>query len=87
LSDLRNGLKDKKIIVWDHNRGFMFQRASVILDDPAAELDGELRDRLRAPFRQPVPSVPSLFNPNRRSCAPPTPQKLPISHGIWRTAT
>jgi len=27
------------------------------------ELNGELRDRLRAPFRQPAPSVPSLFNP------------------------
>jgi len=32
----KDGLKDKKIIVWDHNRSFMFQRASVILDDPAA---------------------------------------------------
>ncbi len=30
------GLQDKKIIVWDHNRGFMYQRASVILEDPAA---------------------------------------------------
>ena len=32
----KDGLKDKKIIVWDHNRSFMFQRASVILDDPTA---------------------------------------------------
>jgi glucosylceramidase len=32
----KDGLSDKKIIVWDHNRSFMFQRASVILDDPAA---------------------------------------------------
>jgi glucosylceramidase len=30
------GLKDKKIIVWDHNRSLMYQRASVILNDPAA---------------------------------------------------
>jgi glucosylceramidase len=30
------GLGDKKIIVWDHNRNFMFQWASVILDDPDA---------------------------------------------------
>jgi glucosylceramidase len=30
------GLKDKKVIIWDHNRGFMYQRASVVLDDPAA---------------------------------------------------
>jgi glucosylceramidase len=32
----QDGLKDKKIIVWDHNRSFMYQRASVVLDDPAA---------------------------------------------------
>jgi glucosylceramidase len=30
------GLKDKKIIIWDHNRNLMYQFASVILDDPAA---------------------------------------------------
>ena len=30
------GLKGKKIIVWDHNRSFLYQRASVVLDDPAA---------------------------------------------------
>ena len=30
------GYKDKKVIVWDHNRGLMYHRASVILDDPAA---------------------------------------------------
>jgi len=30
------GLKDKKIIIWDHNRALMYQRASVVLDDPAA---------------------------------------------------
>jgi len=27
---------DKKIIVWDHNRGIMYQRAKVIFDDPEA---------------------------------------------------
>ncbi len=32
----KDGLSDKKIIVWDHNRSLLFQRASVILDDPAA---------------------------------------------------
>jgi glucosylceramidase len=31
-----NGLKDKKILIWDHNRGMMFQRAEGILDDPIA---------------------------------------------------
>lgn len=29
-----------------------------------AEINGELGDRLRAPFRQPGPNVPSLFNLN-----------------------
>src|ERR1019366_956350 len=30
------GFGDKKIIIWDHNRSLMYQRASVVLDDPAA---------------------------------------------------
>ena len=30
------GLGDKKIIVWDHNRDLIFQRASTILNDPEA---------------------------------------------------
>lgn len=30
------GLSDKKIMVWDHNRGPMYYRASVVLDDPDA---------------------------------------------------
>ena len=32
----KNGLGDKKIIVWDHNRDLMYQRASTLLDDPQA---------------------------------------------------
>lgn len=32
----KDGLGDKKIIVWDHNRDLMMQRASVIFDDPEA---------------------------------------------------
>lgn len=32
----RNGLSDKKIIIWDHNRDLLFQRASTILNDPEA---------------------------------------------------
>ncbi len=32
----KNNLSDKKIIAWDHNRDLMFQRASVILNDPDA---------------------------------------------------
>lgn len=30
------GMKDKKIIVWDHNRDLIYQRAQTYLDDPEA---------------------------------------------------
>ncbi len=32
----KSGLAAKKLIVWDHNRDLMFQRASTILEDPGA---------------------------------------------------
>jgi len=32
----KEGLGNKKIIIWDHNRDLMFQRANVILNDPKA---------------------------------------------------
>ena len=32
----KEGLANKKIIVWDHNRDLMFHRANVIFDDPEA---------------------------------------------------
>src|SRR5215813_3321090 len=32
----RQGLGDKKIIAWDHNRDLIYQRASTILEDPQA---------------------------------------------------
>ena len=32
----KNGLGKKKIVIWDHNRNLMYQRASTILNDPAA---------------------------------------------------
>lgn len=32
----KSGMKDKKIIAWDHNRDLLYQRASTILSDPAA---------------------------------------------------
>ena len=32
----REGLGDKKIIAWDHNRDLLYQRASTILTDPQA---------------------------------------------------
>jgi len=30
------GLSNKKIVAWDHNRDLLYQRASTVLDDPAA---------------------------------------------------
>lgn len=33
---VRKAYKDKKIIVWDHNRDLLFQRANTILGDPEA---------------------------------------------------
>ncbi|MBS1915046.1 MAG: glycoside hydrolase family 30 protein [Bacteroidetes bacterium] len=32
----KEGLGDKKIIVWDHNRDLLYQRASTLLEDPDA---------------------------------------------------
>lgn len=32
----KNGLKKTKIIIWDHNRSFMYEFASAILEDPAS---------------------------------------------------
>jgi glucosylceramidase len=32
----KQGLKNKKIVVWDHNRDLMFQRAETYFDDPVA---------------------------------------------------
>lgn len=32
----KSGFKDTKIIIWDHNRGIMHQRAKVMYDDPEA---------------------------------------------------
>jgi len=31
-----SGMKDKKLIAWDHNRDLLYQRASTILEDPEA---------------------------------------------------
>ena len=32
----KSGLASKKIIIWDHNRDLLYQRASTVLNDPAA---------------------------------------------------
>lgn len=31
-----NGMEDKKLIIWDHNRDLIYQRASTVLNDPEA---------------------------------------------------
>lgn len=32
----KSKLSDVKLVIWDHNRGIMYQRAEVVLDDPEA---------------------------------------------------
>lgn len=32
----RNNLQNKKLMIWDHNRGLLYQRAKVVYDDPEA---------------------------------------------------
>lgn len=32
----KNGMRDKKVIIWDHNRDLIYQYASTILNDPEA---------------------------------------------------
>lgn len=32
----KGGLSSKKLIIWDHNRDLLYQRASTVLEDPAA---------------------------------------------------
>lgn len=33
---VKAGMSDIKLMIWDHNRGIMFQRAQAVLDDPQA---------------------------------------------------
>jgi len=33
---LKQGLADKKLIIWDHNRDLVYERASTVLEDPEA---------------------------------------------------
>jgi glucosylceramidase len=33
---VKSGLADKKLIMWDHNRDLIYQRASTVFEDPAA---------------------------------------------------
>ncbi|MER8804833.1 hypothetical protein [Mesorhizobium sp. M0998] len=55
-----NSLVDKRMVKKQQMR-WSFQRAHILMQVRTADLSGELRDRLRAQFRQPEPKVPSLF--------------------------
>lgn len=49
-------------------------RANALMQVRTAEINGELRDRLRGTIRQPEANVRPLFNRNRPSCTPPNPR-------------
>lgn len=57
-----NSLVGKRMVKKQQMR-WTLHGAHMLMQVRAAEINGELRDRLRAPFRQPGPNVPSLFNP------------------------
>ncbi|MET4691169.1 hypothetical protein AB7M37_004808 [Sinorhizobium fredii] len=57
-----NSLVGKRMVKKQQMR-WTLHSAHMLMQVRAAEINGELRDRLRAPFRQPGPNVPSLFNP------------------------
>lgn len=57
-----NSLVGKRMVKKQQMR-WTLHGAHMLMQVRTAEINGELRDRLRAPVRQPGPNVPSLFNP------------------------
>jgi hypothetical protein len=57
-----NSLVAKRMVKKQQMR-WSLHGAHMLMQVRTAELNGELRDRLRTPFRQPEPNVPSLFKP------------------------
>lgn len=57
-----NSLVGKRMIKKQQMR-WSLHGAHMLMQVRTADLNGELRDRLRAPFRQPEPNVPPLFKP------------------------
>lgn len=55
-----NSLVGKRMVKKQQMR-WSFKGAHMLMQVRPADLNGDLRDRLRAPFRQPEPNVPSLF--------------------------
>ena len=70
-----NSLVGKRMVKKQQMR-WSLHGAHMLMQVRTADLNGELSDRLRAPFRQPEPNVPPLFKPNRLSCAPPNPREV-----------
>lgn len=57
-----NSLVGKRMVKRQQMR-WSLHGAHMLMQVRTASLNGELRDRLRAPFRQPEPNVPSIFKP------------------------
>lgn len=57
-----NSLVGKRMVKKQQMR-WTLHGAHMLMQVRAAEINGELRDQLRAPFQKPGPNVPSLFNP------------------------
>ncbi|MGX5851902.1 hypothetical protein ACWGTO_33580, partial [Mesorhizobium sp. PL10] len=57
-----NSLVGKRMVKKQQMR-WSLHGAHMLMQVRTAEINGELRSRLRAPFRQPAPSVPSIFKP------------------------
>jgi len=57
-----NSLVGKRMVKNQQMR-WSLHGAHMLMQVRTAKLNGELRDRLRAPFRQPEPSMPSIFKP------------------------
>ena len=57
-----NSLVGKRMVKKQQMR-WSLHGAHMLMQVRTANLNGELRDRLRAPFRQPEPNVPPLFRP------------------------
>jgi hypothetical protein len=57
-----NSLVAKRMVKKQRMR-WSLHGAYMLMQVRTAELNGELCDRLRTPFRQPEPNIPSLFKP------------------------
>ncbi|RWK59606.1 hypothetical protein [Mesorhizobium sp.] len=57
-----NSLVGKRMVKKQQMR-WSLHGAHMLMQVRTADLNGELRNRLRAPFRQPEPNVPPLFKP------------------------